>query len=60
VTASVSEEVVLMAVIGQALFVDDNIVVNELTTVAAVYSLAQFFNVQQIIEGPQFGPASWR
>jgi hypothetical protein len=54
VTASVSEEVVLMAVIGQALFVD-NIVVNELTTVAAVYSLAQFFNARQIIEGPQFG-----
>jgi hypothetical protein len=54
VTASVSEEVLLMAVIGQALFVDD-IVVNELTTVAAVYSLAQFFNAQQVIEGPQFG-----
>jgi hypothetical protein len=54
VTASVSEEVVLMAVIGQALFVDD-IVVNELTTVAAVYSLAQFFNEQQVIEGPAFG-----
>lgn len=54
VTASVSEEVVLMAVIGQALFVD-NIVVNELTTIAAVYSLAQFFNAQQIIEGPRFG-----
>lgn len=54
VVASVSEEVVLMAVIGQALFVD-NIVVNELTTVAAVYSLAQFFNAQQIIEGPPFG-----
>lgn len=54
VTASVSEQVVLMAVIGQALFVDD-IVVNELTTVAAVWSLAQFFNEQQAIEGPQFG-----
>ncbi|HEX6096782.1 MAG TPA: hypothetical protein VF432_10700 [Thermoanaerobaculia bacterium] len=54
VTASVSEEVVLMAVIGPALFAD-NIVVNELTTVAAVYSLAQFFNEQQVIEGPQFG-----
>jgi hypothetical protein len=54
VIARVSDEVVLMAVIGQALFVD-NIVVNELTTVAAVYSLARFFNAEQIIEGPQFG-----
>lgn len=54
VTATVSDEVVLMAVIGQALFVDD-IVVNELTTVAAVYSLARFFNEQQRIEGPAFG-----
>jgi hypothetical protein len=53
VTATVSEDVVLMAVIGQALFVD-HIVVNELTTVAAVYSLAQFFNAQGIIEGAAF------
>ncbi|MBV8517086.1 MAG: hypothetical protein JO197_06730 [Acidobacteria bacterium] len=54
VVAKVSDEVVLMAVIGQALWVTE-IVVNELTTVAAVYSLAQFFNAQQLVEGPRFG-----
>ena len=54
VVAKVSEEVVLMAVVGASLLVDD-IIVNELTTVAAVYSLAQFFNAEQVIEGPTFG-----
>lgn len=54
VVARVSDEVVLMAVIGARLSVDD-IIVNELTTVAAVYALAQFFNEDQLIDGPQFG-----
>jgi hypothetical protein len=53
-TASLGDGVELVAVLGQSLSTQITITINELTTVAASYSMAQFFKTG-VISGNSFG-----